>query len=53
MSVRLQPEMKSECSLVDNAFGPEDDNEKVYDSTVRPLIDASLQGGSSYLFAYG
>jgi len=47
------PDVKGESNLVDNAFGAEDDNEKVYGSTIHPLIDATLLGGSSFLFAYG
>ena len=53
MDFKASPLCKSEANLVDFAFGPEDDNQKVYDSIVGPLIDLSLQGGFAVLFAYG
>ena len=53
MDFRQNPQFNSEANLVDNAFGPTDDNEKVYSSIINPLIDLSLNGGSCFLFAYG
>ena len=38
---------------VDHAFGPADDNDKVYSEIAYPLIDLSLKGGLSTIFAYG
>lgn len=38
---------------VDYAFGPEDDNQKVYDSVTLPLIDLGLKGGVCTMLAYG
>ena len=53
MSVRGLPSMKSEAHLVDNSFGGQDQNDKVYTSVIYPLIDLCFEGGLSSIFAYG
>jgi hypothetical protein len=37
----------------DNVFGPEDNQQKVYDTGVRKLIDKCLQGYNGCIFVYG
>jgi Kinesin motor domain len=38
---------------VDYAFGSESTQEEVYEATVRPLVQRSLEGYNSCVFAYG
>lgn len=53
LDFKSSPKFNSENNSVDNAFGPEDDNQKVYQDIINPLIDLSLNGGFAVLFAYG
>ena len=53
LSIRQQPSMKSESHLVDYSFGPQDQNDTVYESVIYPLIDLCFEGGLSSIFAYG
>ena len=53
LNFQTKPSFNSEINQVDSAFGGLDDNQKVYESVINPLIDLSLNGGFSVLFAYG
>ena len=39
--------------LFDAAFGADSSQEKVYDKTTRPLVEAVLEGYNACVFAYG
>ena len=53
VSIRQKASMKSESHLVDYSFGPSDQNDKVYQSIIYPIIDLCFEGGLSSIFAYG
>ena len=45
--------MTPKSHLVDFAFGGEDQNQKIYEMVMFPLIDLALKGGMCSVFAYG
>ena len=45
--------MTPKSNLVDFAFGGEDQNQKIYEMVMFPLIDLALKGGMCSVFAYG
>lgn len=53
IDVRERPTFQKEGHDVDHAFGPNDDNETVYQAIINPLIDLALKGGCSSIFTYG
>ncbi|ORY06485.1 P-loop containing nucleoside triphosphate hydrolase protein [Basidiobolus meristosporus CBS 931.73] len=47
------PKIESQSYEVDYAFGPEDDNDTIYEHTVSSLVPLVLKGGIATVFAYG
>jgi kinesin family protein 2/24 len=53
LNYRQSPVIEKQEYDVDHAFGPNDDNDKVYNQIALSCVDLSLQGGLSSIFAYG
>ena len=51
--MKMTAQIVPDSYLVDYAFGGKDDNQKVYESLMNPVLDLSLKGGLGSIFAYG
>ena len=53
LNLKKQPVIDAKPYRVDHAFGPADDNDKVYQAVGIELVDMALKGGLAVVFAYG
>ncbi|KRW98086.1 P-loop containing nucleoside triphosphate hydrolase [Pseudocohnilembus persalinus] len=53
INVKQHPVVEKQKFNVDYAFGPQDNNESVYNLTGKPLVKLGLSGGIGAMFAYG
>lgn len=53
VDLRQRPQFQKEAHDVDHAFGPNDDNETVYQAIINPLKELAFKGGFCSIFTYG
>ena len=53
LNLKQLPTLTPKSNLVDFAFGGNDNNQKIYENVMFPLIDLAMKGGMCSVFAYG